>query len=117
MKNRSQGARHSAAVKRGMMRYREPFTAVASAEQRANQAARNARIWRGMVALLSKVNMPIPTPDDVEKQLKHSWKAGYIQALRDVRRERERMEAHQYLDALPQITIQEARKISHIYEK
>ena len=70
-----------------------------------------------MVALLGKIHVPIPTPEEIEEQLKKSWKAGYVRALLDVKRERERIEAQKYRDALPKITIQELRRISHAYDK
>lgn len=117
MKKVSRGARHSAAVRRGIAAYREPAHIATAAERRADAASRNARIWRGMVALLGRVRVPIPTPDEIETQLKQSWRDGYVRALRDVQRERERLEAQRYYDALPQITNQEARTISHAYER
>jgi hypothetical protein len=119
MPNVSRGERHSLAVRRGIQRWRErpSLREIIAAEQKANRAAINARIWRGMVALLEKTSVPIPTPDEIEAQLKKSWKAGYVRALLDVKRERERMEAQRYRDALPKITTQELRRISHAYEK
>lgn len=117
MRNHSRGERHSAAVRRGLLRYRESHSTISTAEQRANQAKTDARVWRGMIALLGKVGVPIPTPEEIETQLKQSWKDGYVRALRDVQREREQLEAQRYYDALPQITNQEVRTISHAYER
>lgn len=119
MPDLSRGKRHGESVRRGILRWRErpSLRDVIFAEHKANRAAVNARIWRGMVALLGKIHVPIPTPEEIEEQLKKSWKAGYVRALLDVKRERERIEAQKYRDALPKITIQELRRISHAYDK
>lgn len=99
------------------MRYRERPCVVNAAEVAADCASVRARVWRGMIRLLSKAKLPIPTPDEIESELKRSWRDGYIKALRDVQREREQMEAQRYLDAMPSLTKQEARTFSHEYEK
>jgi hypothetical protein len=57
--------------------------------------------------------------DDVaiQQQLREHWLAGYVAALRDVKRERERMEEAAYEAAMPQISLQEAAAVSHEFHK
>ena len=55
-------------------------------------------------------------PDRVSEQMREQWRAGYVQALQDVRRERERQERNRYVGSLPTISRQEAARISHAYD-
>jgi hypothetical protein len=113
------GRAHSIAVKRGMKKWREHYTDEQwrAIHFRAKKAARYVGMWRGMVALLGKLNVPIPSPDDIERELRTSYQRGYVQALRDVKREREKQEAQSYAEAMNTISFQEACKISHVYEQ
>lgn len=52
----------------------------------------------------------------IRQQLREWWIAGYVHALRDVKRERERMEAASYEAALGSVTMQEAVAFSHRYD-
>ena len=52
----------------------------------------------------------------IREQLREWWLAGYVRALRDVKRERERMEDASYQAALGTITKQELAAISHAYD-
>ena len=49
----------------------------------------------------------------IQQQLREHWLAGYVAALRDVKRERERMEEAAYEAAMPRISLQEAAAVSH----
>ena len=117
--NCSCGPRHSAAVKRGIAKCREHYTAEqwSALHRRAEKASRYVGMWGGMVALLGKLNVAIPSPEDIERELRQSYQRGYVQALRDVKREREKQEACRYYDAMPSISRQEAGTISHVYQR
>ena len=55
--------------------------------------------------------------DAIRQQLREHWLAGYIAALRDVQRERQRMEEASYEAAMPRISLQEASTISHSFNE
>lgn len=55
--------------------------------------------------------------DAIRQQLREHWLAGYVSALRDVKRERERMEEGSYEAAMPRISLQEASTISHSFNE
>ena len=119
--NRSRGHKHSEAIKRGIRRLRELPPTMTDQQlrfvnKRANCAAQKARIWHSMLALLGKINVPIPTPDDLEKQLRSSYRQGYIQALHDVRKEGWKQELVSYQESLLIASKQEARALSHAYD-
>lgn len=117
----SKGARHSAAVKRGIERASIMIAEreLIEIDRRGEAAALRARVWRGMLALLGKAEIGrcIPDPDAIEAQLKAAFRSGYIKALRDVSRERQRMERARSYDALPRITMQEAAQVYHAYDR
>lgn len=120
LSNRSRGIAHSLAVKRGQMRLREtPFSAVVArrVDRDASRAARNVGVFRAMLALLGKVNVPIPDPQEIERELRAAFKRGYVQALRDVKHEREKQDAQSYHEAMPVAAMQDARQISHAYNR
>src|SRR5690606_26745924 len=48
----------------------------------------------------------------IRQQLRDWYLAGYVQALRDVKRERERMEDASYIASMPTITAQEVAEIN-----
>ena len=51
----------------------------------------------------------------IQQQLREHWLAGYVTALRDVKHERERMEEASYEAAMPLLSRQDAREISHAF--
>ncbi len=53
----------------------------------------------------------------IQQQLCEHWKAGYVQALQDVKNEREKMERNRYVESLGTMSMQEAAMISHAYDK
>lgn len=53
----------------------------------------------------------------IREQLREWWIAGYVQALSDVKRERQRMEDASYQASLGTITTQELAAISHVYDR
>lgn len=52
----------------------------------------------------------------IQQQLCEHWKAGYVQALQDVKNEREKMERNRYVESLETMSMQEAATISHAYD-
>ena len=52
----------------------------------------------------------------IQQQLCDHWKAGYVQALQDVKNEREKMERNRYVESLGTMSMQEAATISHAYD-
>lgn len=52
----------------------------------------------------------------IQQQLCQHWKAGYVQALQDVKNEREKMERNRYVESLEIMSMQEAATISHVYD-
>jgi hypothetical protein len=52
----------------------------------------------------------------IQQQLCQHWKAGYVQALQDVKNEREKMERNRYVESLETMSMQEAATISHAYD-
>jgi hypothetical protein len=116
LSRRSRGARHSYLVKRGIHRLPEPIINPDEFEKAAASAHR-ANVWRGMVALLNKLALPIPTPDEIEVQLKAGFQRGYIQALRDVKLERLRQERASYAEAMQPVSHQEYRTMTNRFSK
>lgn len=116
---RSIGHRHSVAVKKGIERslISIPEREMIQMDMQAKRASTRAKVWQGMIALLGKAEIGrcIPDPDAIEQQLKNAWQAGYVAALRDVSKERQRMERARNYDAFPIMSMQEAEKISHVY--
>lgn len=86
-------------------------------EDLATTASAKANLWANMVALLGKLNVGIPEPDEMERQLRLSYKRGYLQALYDIRREAWKQEIATFEDALPAVSKQEAAAISHVFDK
>jgi len=113
---RSRGARHSYLVKRGIHRLPEP-TIYPKELAKAAAAAHRANVWRGMVKLLGKLALPIPTPDEIEVQIKAGFQRGYIQALRDVKLERLREERASYAEAIQPVSHQEYRTMTNRFSK
>lgn len=113
--------RHSSAIKHGQ-RQRLLTPPLPTLRQQsviddaALTAAQKAGVWRGMVKLLGKLDVAIPDPDEIEQQLREHYKRGYVQALNDVRREAWKNEIVSYHEALPSISFQEAKAISHVFD-
>ena len=53
----------------------------------------------------------------IQQQLCEHWKAGYVQALQDVKNERDKMERNRYVESLGTMSMQDAAMISHAYDK
>lgn len=80
-------------------------------------AADRAGMASGINRLLGKLLLAIPAPDQLESELRESFKRGYVQALNDARREGWRQELYSYEQALPIVSRREAVSISHAYGK
>ena len=112
------GKAHSDAVKHGIHKWRESISTREwrALEKRARFASRRCGVVRGMIKLLGQIKPPISSPDEVEAQMRTDFKRGYIQALRDVKREREKQEAASYFDAMQTTSKGSLREISHRFD-
>jgi hypothetical protein len=70
----------------------------------------------GLCRLLGRLNIAIPSPEEIERELRASYQRGYVQALRDALRERQRMERSSYLHAMPRPAFEDLKAMSHIYD-
>lgn len=118
---RSRGDAHSLAVKRGIRRMQEEWEVykvfpVKKADKKANRASRWVGMVGGLSRLLGRINVPIPTPDEIEQELRAAYKRGYIQALRDALRERNKQEQSSYRHAMPTPSYQDLKAMSHVYD-
>lgn len=126
---RSRGLAHSRKIKESpgwalhradiaRLRGEPPPTQWSEAEQQAACAKAERRVGR---------RKPEPDPkawlkacgfdlSGIRAQLRAHYIAGYVQALRDAKREREKMERASYADAMKTATAQELATISHAYE-
>ena len=53
----------------------------------------------------------------ISRQLREYYVLGYVQALRDIKREREKAERGSYVAAMPRLTKQELATISHAWSR
>lgn len=121
---RSRGEEHSRKIKQsaGWARYQAelaqrrmqpPPTAWSEAEHtqataRAELAANRRKLTPSPAAFLMACNFDL---SGIRKQLKKAFRDGYVRALLDVKRERERMERAAYFDSLPRTTPQDMAEI------
>lgn len=77
------------------------------------------KAWgRAVPRLIAHLLRPARYSDEaIREQLRQWYLAGYVQALRDVKRERERIEDASYQDAIGTVTLQEAETFSHRYDR
>ena len=121
---RSRGLAHSLAIKRspGFARYqaerKAPPPTTFTPEEEREQAERAAGSWRRKRKPDPMRFLEILGYDAarIRQKLSEYYRRGYVQALRDVKRERERMEVASYEAALGSVTMQEAVAFSHRYD-
>lgn len=120
---RSRGLAHSLTIKRspGWARYQAERKAMRpttfTQEEDVQNTKRAASSW-------SKKRKPDPMRflellgydhTRIRQKLSEYYQRGYVAALRDVKRERERMEVASYQEAMPTLTFQEAKSFSNRY--
>ena len=84
------------------------------AKQKARIAMREEKLRPQREALVAALRMDF---DGGRAQISEAFQSGYIRALKDVKREREKHEAASYQAALGTISKQELTRISHAYDR
>ncbi len=126
-RNCSRGPAHSSAIKRSpgwdrwcRERQRRRFDqalSVPEPDQTKGWLLLAEAAWGQLDIGTSLVRPSRYSDEAIRQQLREHWLAGYVSALRDVQRERQRMEEASYEAAMPRISPQEASAISHRFNE
>ena len=125
---RSRGQAHSRAIKEspGWARHQSELAAKraeppptkwtpeenAAAQTKAAKSAGRRKLKPDPIAYLAACNFDL---SGIRAQLRDAYCRGYVQALRDTKRERERMERASYVEAMPVASVQDLAEMSHAY--
>ena len=120
--NISRGWKHSQAIKRSprfdeWQANRKPSTRLPmQADLTKGWFELAEKAWGNCNLGLKLLRISRYSDDAIQQQLCEHWKAGYIKALQDVKNEREKMERNRYVESMPNLSLQEAATISHLYD-